>query len=96
MSAQIIFHIDVNSAFLSWTALDRLRDGDDVDLRLIPSTPRHRTGKIHPRQGLRHPHGRTGGERFPQMPPPGHGTAGPCPLQGIQPCLDGVSVRHLP
>ena len=37
MSEQIIFHIDVNSAFLSWTALDRLSAGDKVDLRLIPS-----------------------------------------------------------
>lgn len=34
---QIIFHIDVNSAYLSWTALERLSAGDSVDLRLIPS-----------------------------------------------------------
>lgn len=34
---QIIFHIDVNSAYLSWTALERLAAGDSVDLRLIPS-----------------------------------------------------------
>lgn len=34
---QIIFHIDVNSAFLSWTALERLSMGDTVDLRQIPS-----------------------------------------------------------
>lgn len=34
---RIIFHIDVNSAFLSWTAIDRLSKGDPVDLRLIPS-----------------------------------------------------------
>ena len=32
-----IFHIDVNSAFLSWTAIERLEQGDSVDLRLIPS-----------------------------------------------------------
>lgn len=32
-----IFHIDVNSAYLSWTALERLSQGDTVDLRLIPS-----------------------------------------------------------
>ena len=37
MPDPIIFHIDVNSAFLSWTALDRLRSGDPVDLRTIPS-----------------------------------------------------------
>lgn len=33
----IIFHIDVNSAYLSWTALDELEKGSDVDLRTIPS-----------------------------------------------------------
>lgn len=33
----IIFHIDVNSAYLSWTALQRLEEGDGTDLRLIPS-----------------------------------------------------------
>ena len=34
----IIFHIDVNSAFLSWTALDRLQaDKTVIDLRTIPS-----------------------------------------------------------
>ncbi|MBO5621242.1 MAG: DNA polymerase IV [Butyrivibrio sp.] len=33
-----IFHIDVNSAFLSWSALKKLReDPDGVDLRTIPS-----------------------------------------------------------
>lgn len=35
---KIIFHIDVNSAFLSWEAADRKRRGEDgVDLRDIPS-----------------------------------------------------------
>lgn len=33
----IIFHIDVNSAFLSWSAIENLKNGADVDLRLIPS-----------------------------------------------------------
>lgn len=33
----VIFHIDVNSAYLSWSALKRLEDGDDMDLRLIPA-----------------------------------------------------------
>ena len=33
----LFFHIDVNSAFLSWTAVDRLEKGDSLDLRLIPS-----------------------------------------------------------
>ena len=34
---QTIFHIDVNSAYLSWSALERLKQGDEVDLRTIPS-----------------------------------------------------------
>ena len=34
---RIIFHIDVNSAYLSWSALKRLAGGDTVDLREIPS-----------------------------------------------------------
>lgn len=34
---RIIFHIDVNSAFLSWSAIKRLQSGDTVDLRLVPS-----------------------------------------------------------
>ena len=33
----IIFHIDVNSAFLSWSALEQLSLGNSVDLRTIPS-----------------------------------------------------------
>lgn len=33
----IIFHIDVNSAYLSWSALKRLEAGDEIDLRQIPS-----------------------------------------------------------
>ena len=35
--SRIIFHIDVNSAFLSWTAVDRLKNGETTDLRTIPS-----------------------------------------------------------
>ncbi len=34
---QIIFHIDVNSAFLSWTAVEQLKAGAECDLRTIPS-----------------------------------------------------------
>lgn len=34
---KIIFHIDVNSAYLSWTAVEKLKSGCDVDLREIPS-----------------------------------------------------------
>lgn len=34
---RIFFHIDVNSAFLSWTALKLLREGSEVDIREIPA-----------------------------------------------------------
>jgi len=34
---KLIFHIDVNSAFLSWSATDKLKKGSDVDLRNIAS-----------------------------------------------------------
>lgn len=30
---RVILHIDVNNAFLSWTALDMLKNGHDVDIR---------------------------------------------------------------
>ena len=33
----IIFHIDVNSAYLSWTAVEQLKNGSTVDLREIPA-----------------------------------------------------------
>ena len=32
-----ILHIDVNNAFLSWSAVDRLAKGETVDLRTIPA-----------------------------------------------------------
>ncbi len=37
MNTPLFFHIDVNSAFLSWSALERLESGSETDLRLIPS-----------------------------------------------------------
>ena len=33
---RIIFHVDVNSAFLSWEAAKRVREGEQ-DIRLIPA-----------------------------------------------------------
>lgn len=36
MQERLIFHVDVNSAFLSWEAARRVRNGES-DLRLIPS-----------------------------------------------------------
>jgi DNA polymerase-4 len=37
MPKRIIFHVDVNSAYLSWEAAHRLQHGDSLDLRTIPS-----------------------------------------------------------
>lgn len=34
---KIYFHIDVNSAYLSWTAVERLKKGDTLDIRTIPA-----------------------------------------------------------
>lgn len=34
---RIIFHIDVNSAYLSWTSVEHLKNGDGIDLRDIPA-----------------------------------------------------------
>jgi DNA polymerase-4 len=34
---RIIFHIDVNNAFLSWSAVDMLKKGSKLDIRTIPS-----------------------------------------------------------
>lgn len=35
--SSVIFHIDVNSAYLSWTAVEKLKNGAAQDLREIPS-----------------------------------------------------------
>ncbi|OPL08976.1 MAG: DNA polymerase IV [delta proteobacterium ML8_F1] len=46
----LYFHIDVNSAYLSWEAVSRLQHGDPLDLRLLPSAvggdPKSRHGII--------------------------------------------------
>lgn len=34
---KIIFHIDVNNAFLSWTAVEMLKNGSKLDIRTVPS-----------------------------------------------------------
>ncbi|MBZ9637709.1 DNA polymerase thumb domain-containing protein [Clostridium sp. FP1] len=35
--SRLIFHIDVNSAYLSWEAAYRLQQGEQLDLRTVPS-----------------------------------------------------------
>ena len=44
---KIIFHIDVNSAFLSWSAVSALENGQDEDLRLIPAIVGGDSSKRH-------------------------------------------------
>lgn len=49
-SKRLIFHIDVNSAYLSWEACYRLQHGETLDLREVPSAiggnPKNRHGII--------------------------------------------------
>ncbi|MCR3761750.1 DNA polymerase IV [Clostridium felsineum] len=35
--SKVIFHVDVNSAFLSWTAVEKIKNGEKVDIRKVPS-----------------------------------------------------------
>ena len=49
MADKIYFHIDVNSAFLSWTAVERLKHGLGPDIRTIPSII---GGDISKRRGI--------------------------------------------
>lgn len=37
MIKRIVFHVDVNSAYLSWESAYRIKNGDNLDLRTIPS-----------------------------------------------------------
>lgn len=36
-NSKIIFHVDVNCAYLSWDAVQRLKDGEKLDVRTVPS-----------------------------------------------------------
>lgn len=49
MVSRVLFHIDVNSAYLSWSALKKLEEGADYDLRTIPSII---GGDINKRHGV--------------------------------------------
>jgi DNA polymerase-4 len=44
---QVVFHVDVNSAFLSWEAVHRLQAGEEIDLREIPSAVAGDKNKRH-------------------------------------------------
>ena len=47
MKKRIVFHIDVNNAFLSWTALLLLKQGYKMDIRTIPSVIGGNESKRH-------------------------------------------------
>ena len=44
---KIFFHIDVNSAFLSWTSVENLKTGAGIDLREIPAIIGGNSSKRH-------------------------------------------------
>ena len=44
---KIYFHVDVNPAFFSWSALKALQGGSTVDLRTIPAVVGGDEGKRH-------------------------------------------------
>ena len=46
---RIVFHVDVNSAYLSWTAVKLLQYGSSIDIRQIPSVI---GGDIENRHGI--------------------------------------------
>ncbi len=79
---RLIFHIDVNSAFLSWECVYRLsQDPDALDLRTIPSAvggdASMRHGIVLAKSPLAKKYGghhrRTPGPGAPQMPGPDRG-----------------------
>ena len=68
--SHIIFHIDVNSAYLSWTAVEQLKNGADVDIRTIPAI-------IGGDRESRH------GKCVPQVSESSHGFAKSQDVQGV-------------
>lgn len=89
---KIIFHIDVNSAYLSWTAIKLLRDGSNTDLRKIPAIVGGDMSKRHgvvlaksmsaARYGIRTGEAHYG--RSEKMCQPDHRTTGTSLLQCMQ------------
>ena len=85
LDEKTIFHVDVNSAFLSWSALRQLEEEPgSVDLRTIPSAvggdvkTRHGviTAKSIPAKKIRNTDRRTGGQGAAEMSPSGAGPVG--------------------
>lgn len=92
---RLIFHVDVNSAYLSWEAARRVARGE-ADLRLIPSAiggdRDKRTGVILAKSIPAKAFHVTTGEPVAaawKMPPAGAGKAGFPLVQGLFPGLYG-------
>ncbi len=95
--SRVIFHIDVNSAYLSWTAVEQLKGGASLDIRTIPAIiggepgvqAWRRSGKIHPCKKVRDRDRGTCGERAAEMPESSYGTTGSQDVSAVQPGIDG-------
>ena len=91
----IIFHIDVNSAYLSWTAIEYLKRGEE-DLRGIPCIIGGEiqtwscTCQIDTCESIRGPHRRTGRIGVQKMSDASVGTAGPQDVRQVQQKTDGT------
>ena len=51
----VYFHVDVNSAFLSWTAIQHLANGETLDLRTVPAVvggDEEKRHGVHPNRGI--------------------------------------------
>ena len=87
----VIFHIDVNSAFLSWTAIEQLKNGSTVDLRTIPSIiggdreSRHGIvlAKSTSAKNVWYQNRRTGRTCSSKMRIPGYRTSGSCDVPSV-------------
>ena len=79
---RIIFHIDVNSAFVSWLGVKLVKEGKP-DIRLVPSVVSGETGHTRPGTGL------NGAQKVPR--PYNHARG----LGVVQAVLGGL-YRHLP
>ena len=92
---RLIFHIDVNSAFLSWTALERLAQGDSVDLRTIPAIVGGDTSTRHGVVLAKSIPAKAFGITT-EMSSSGHGLSGSFHVPRKKPAAHGTSVGYLP
>ena len=94
---RVIFHIDVNSAYLSWTAVEQLKSGSSLDIRTIPAiiggdrASRHGVvlAKSIPAKKYGIVTGRAGGKCAEEMSEPPYGAAGSQDVSPVQPGADG-------